>query len=159
MSLRSIAVMRAENELAPPAGEQKKLRDQLIALVPTAAVGLYVAAIGAAAEAQEWVRWLIFGAVLAFTPAWVVANYWERKGGRTGIPVFEVIVGTVAFVAWTTTVPRGTFDDLGVPVWAGTIVVAVASGGLTLAVRFQAVWARNTGGGPPPPEPAPVPAM
>jgi hypothetical protein len=154
-----MAVMRAETEQAPPAGEQKKLRDQLIALVPTEAVALYVAAIGAAAEAPEWVRWLIFGVVLVFTPAWVVVSYWERKGGRTGIPVFEVIIGTIAFVAWTTTVPRGTFDDLGIPVWAGTIVVVVVSAGLTIAVRLQAVWAKKANGGPPPPQPAPVPAV
>jgi O-antigen/teichoic acid export membrane protein len=158
MSLRAMAVMRAEDEPAPPAGEQKKLRDQLITLIPAEAVVLYVAAIGAAAEAQEWVRWLLFGMVLAFTPVWVVASYWERKGGRTGVPVFEVVIGTVAFVAWTTTVPQGTFDDLGVPVWAGTIVVAVVSAALALAVRLKAVWAKKPNGPPPSPEPTPVPA-
>lgn len=157
MSLRSMAVMRAEDEPDPPAGEQKKLVDQLIALIPAEAVALYVAAIGAAAEADEWVRWLIFAVVLAFTPVWVTVSYWEKKGGRTGIPVFEVAIGTVAFLAWTTTVPRGTFDDLGVPVWAGTIVVVVVSAALTLAIRVKAVWAKSKGPGPPP-EPAPGPA-
>lgn len=138
-----MAVMRATDEGSPPEGEQKKLRDQLIALVPAEAVGLYVAAIGAAAEADEWVRWLLFGAVLVLTPTWVTVNYWEEKGGRTGLPWFELVVGTLAFVAWTTTVPSGTFDDLGAPVWAGTIVVAVASAVLTGAIKAKAVWAKK----------------
>jgi hypothetical protein len=138
-----MAAMRAADEPSPPQGDQKKFVDQLTALVPTEAVALYVAAIGAAAAAEEWVRWVIFGLVLILTPAWVVVSYWEKKGGRTGFPGFEVVVGTLAFVAWTTTVPRGTFDDLGISVWVGTIVVAVASAVLTLAARFNAVWARH----------------
>jgi hypothetical protein len=143
MSLRSMAVMRASDEERPPEGEQKKLRDQLITLVPAEAVGLYVAAIGAAAEADELMHWLIFAVVLVLTPVWVIANYWEKKGGRAGIPWFEVGVGTLAFLAWTTTVPQGTFDELGVPVWAGTILVAVASAVLTVAIRLKAVWAKK----------------
>jgi len=152
-----MAVMRAEDEPAPPTGEQKKLREQLITLIPSEAVVLYVAAIGAAAEASEGVRWLIFFLVLIFTPVWVVASYWEKKGGRTGIPLFEVVIGTVAFVAWTTTVPQGTFDDLGLAVWGGTIVVVVVSAALALAVRLKAVWAKKPNGPVPPPEPAPAP--
>lgn len=158
MSLRSMAVMRAADEPSPPAGEQKKLRDQLVALIPAEAIVLYVAAVGAAAEASEWVRWLIFAVVLVLTPAWVLVSYWELKGGRTGAPVFELVIGIIAFVAWTTTVPQGTFDDLGWPVWAGTIVVAVVSSALALAVRLKAVWAKQSNGPGPPPEPAPVPA-
>ncbi len=143
MSLRSMAVMRASDEERPPEGEQKRLLDQLITLIPAEAVGLYVAAIGAAAEADEWVRWLIFAVVLVLVPAWVAVSYWEKKGGRTSLPWFELSVGTLAFVAWTTTVPLGTFDDLGVPVWAGTIVVVVASAVLTGAIRAKAVWAKK----------------
>lgn len=138
-----MAVMRATDEGSPPDGEQKKLRDQLIALVPAEAVGLYVAAIGAAAEANEGVRWAIFGVVLVLTPAWVALNYWEKKGDHNSLPWFELIVGTLAFVAWTTTVPSGTFDALGAPVWAGTIVVGVASAVLTVAIRAKAVWAKK----------------
>lgn len=153
MSLRSMAAMRAEDEPAPPAGEQKKLRDQLVALIPAEAVALYIAAIGAAAAGEEGIRWGLFGLVLCLTPVWVVVSYWEKKGGRTGIPVFEVVIGTVAFAAWTTTVPRGTFDDLGLPVWAGTIVVVGVSAVLALAVRVHAVWAKKANGSPPPPAP------
>jgi apolipoprotein N-acyltransferase len=151
MSLRSMAVMRAQDEPDPPDGAQKKLRDQLIALVPTEAIGLYVASIGAAAEADEAVRWGIFVVVLVLTPIWVTANYWEQKGHRTKLPWFELVIGTIAFIAWTTTVPRGTLDDLGVPVWVGTIAVFVASAGLTLAVRLAAIWAKKPkpNGGPP----------
>jgi hypothetical protein len=143
VSLRAMAVMRASDEERPPEGEQKKLRDQLIALVPAEAVGLYVAAIGAAAEAEETVRWLIFVGVLLLTPIWVAVNYWEKKGGRTKLPWFELTIGTLAFAAWTTTVPLGTFDDLDIPVWAGTLVVVASSAVLTVAIRAKAVWAKK----------------
>lgn len=138
-----MAVMRATDEEHPPAGEQKKLLDQLIALIPTEAVGLYVAAIGAASEADEWVRWLIFVVVLVLVPAWVTVSYWEKKGGRSRPPWFEVSIGTLAFIAWTTTVPLGTFDDLDIPVWAGTLVVVLASAILAGAIRAKAVWAKK----------------
>jgi hypothetical protein len=151
--------MRAEAEAAPvPAGdEQKKLRDQLIALVPTEAVALYVAAIGAAAEADEWVRWVCFGLVLVGTPVWITVNYWETRGSRGAIPWFEVVVGTIAFLAWTTTVPRGTLDELGGSTWVGTLIVVIVSAVLALATRMRAIWAKEPAPAPVPP--APVPAV
>ena len=156
MSLRSMAVMRAQGEANPPDGDQKKLLDQLVALVPTEAVGLYLLGIGAAAEADEWVRWVWFGLVLVLTPVLVTVSYWEKKGGRSGIPWFEVSVGVVAYLAWTTTVPRGTFDELGVPVWVGTLVVGLVSVILTIAVRAKAVWAKKQKNGGPSPAPADI---
>ena len=162
MSLRSIAVMRAEAEPAPapasgtdpkpatPEDEQKKLLDQLIALVPTEAVAVYVAAIGAASSAPELVRWVCFLVVLVLTPVWVVVTYWEKKGGRTKIPFLEVVVGTLAFIAWTTTVPRGTLEELGGSPWVGTLIVVLASGALALVVRAKAVWAKKIGPAPTP---------
>ena len=150
MSLRSMAVMRADAESAaaggggdrtkPPA-PLDKFRDQLIALVPAEAVGVYVAAIGAAAEAPEWVRWVCFGVVLVLTVGWVTLNYWQRAGGRTRVPWLEVIVGVVAFVAWTTTVPKGTLSDLGVDTWVGTLIVVFTSVVLTMVVQAKALWA------------------
>ena len=63
MSLRSMADMRAEVEVRGAADEQRKLVNQLIALIPTEAVGLYIAAIAVAVEGSEFLRWVCLGVV------------------------------------------------------------------------------------------------
>jgi hypothetical protein len=69
-----------------------------------------------------------------------------------------VSIGTVAFIAWTTTVPKGTLDGLGGPVWVGTLIVILVSALLTIVVRVKAVWVKKPGAGPTPaPQPAPAP--
>ena len=184
MSLRSMAMMRAENEAAEQARRSRltgpraardlgpapavepdpaleRARDQLIALIPTEAVALFILLIGATAEADVGVRIAMLALVAVLGPAWTLVTYWEAKGGRRGAgwPVFEMAIGTIAFLAWSTSVPASPFFDLDLPTWVGVVIVAVVSAGLVLAARARAVWMRPARPKDPrEPEPAPAPA-
>lgn len=153
MSLRSMSAMRADVEAAgeeggaavPDPGVAKKaLTDQLIALVPAEAIALYVVLIGLLAKEEEVWRWVSFGVVFIFTVGWILISYWEKGGARDRVPWLEVIVGVVAYVTWTTTVPQGTLTDLGGSTVAGAVAVAIVSALLTGVVRAQAVWVKQT---------------
>ena len=173
MSLRSIAVMRAEAERsgrvadegtpgeptaegaqrapAPggvPDGQGNRLdryRDQLIALIPAEAVALFILLIGLTAEeAVGWRLGALVGVSL-FAVGWTLLSYWEAKGGRKGAPFpgFEVVVGLIAFLAWSTSVPASPFADLDLPTFVGPMIVAVVSALLVFAARVRAVWAKQ----------------
>lgn len=151
MSLRSMAVMRAkaedrraETESDPAAdGEQKKLQDQLIALIPAEAVAGFVALIGAMAALEVGWRWaaLIFVALL--TPLYVFISYANSANtaeAKNRLPWFEMSVGILAFLAWSTTVPAGPFDEIGFKTQYGAAVVAASAILLTAAVNTKAAW-------------------
>lgn len=151
MSLRSMAVMRAdaENRRAETgvdpaaAGEQKKLRDQLIALIPAEAISAFVALIGATAALDVGWRWAVLGLIVVLIPIWVFTNYANslKDGDPKGKPPwFEIIVGLLAFLAWSTSVPAGPFDEIGLKTEYGAIIVLVAAAILTAAVNAKAAW-------------------
>ena len=188
MSLRSMAVMRAEAETAaaeerreaergerpgpfgaPPAragaaGTKtqdtalKRSRDQLVALIPAEAVALFVLLIGLTAKEALGVRLAMLAVVVAFTVGWIVLSYWEAKGGRrgAGLPGWEIGIGLVAFLAWSTSVPASPWTDLDLPTWTGPAVVAVVSALLVFVARLRVVWAANARDTDPKPEPAVV---
>lgn len=126
-------------------GEPKaQALDLLVSLIPAEAIAVYIAAIGiAAASDSELARWACLGVVFVLTPAWVAVSYLEqRSGDRIQLPLFEMVVGAVAFVAWTTAVPEGPWDDIGLPTWVGSLVVLLASACLYVVTRFFAAWSK-----------------
>jgi hypothetical protein len=175
MSLRSMAVMRAEAERGarvvdaetpggPKAGEPQRApmpgrgpggqgsqldrsRDQLIALIPAEAVALFILLIGLTEEeAVGWRLGVLLGVSL-FAVGWTLLSYWEAKGGRQGaaLPTFEIAVGLIAFLAWSTSVPASPFADLDLPTFVGPAIVAVVSALLVLGARARAVWTKQIG--------------
>ena len=128
-----------------PTQQLERARDQLIALIPAEAVALFILLIGLTAnEAVGW-RLGVLAVVSLFAVAWTVLSYWEARGGRKGttVPGFEIIVGLIAFVAWSTSVPASPFDDLDLPTFVGPAIVAVVSALLIFAARVRAVWAKQ----------------
>jgi hypothetical protein len=129
-----------------PGSEQLgRARDQLIALIPAEAVALFILLIGLTAEeALGWRLGALVG-VSVFAVAWTLLSYWEARGGRKGAPVpaFEIVVGLVAFLAWSTSVPASPFTDLDLPTFVGPVIVAVVSALLVLAARARAVWTKE----------------
>jgi hypothetical protein len=135
-------------------------RDQLIALIPSEAVALFILLLGLTADASLGVR---VGAVVlvgVLSIAWTVLSYFEARGGRLGAgwPGFEIIVGTVAFLAWTTSVPASPFTDLDLPTWAGPAIVTVVSAVLVGVVRARAIWAKPASASSPRQGAEPAPA-
>ena len=138
MSLRSIAAMRAEAEdknatraTAVPAQEQQKLRDQLVALIPAESLAAFVALIAYFADYSYTMRWVLFGIVFVCTPALVWVTYIEKAAtteARRTVPIRQMVIGTVAFVAWAMAVPANPFlsiDGFTLQLGAG---VAIAAG-------------------------------
>jgi hypothetical protein len=182
MSLRSMAVMRAEAERvqsqssdaergvrrggrrsAGAAAPQQpkelaKPLDQLIALIPSEAVALFILLIGLTAEEALGWRAAMLGLVALFALGWTVLSYWEAKGGRRGAgwPAFEMGVGVVAFLAWSTSVPASPFTDLDLPTWVGGAIVAITSAVLVFVSRTRAVWTKEADAPAKPAEPAPA---
>jgi len=132
MSLVSLASARAAREDAASAGPvrlpsprrpptpgdaQAHLIRQLVGFVPVESITFFLATMAAAtAEARLWLRWTLFGVVCVFTPFWVEVHYLKRarsRAARAKLPVFELVSGTVAFVAWSTTVPATPWSSVG----------------------------------------------
>ena len=130
-----------------PTGGATKLADQLVALIPAEAIGLYVPAIGAAVSGSEPVRWACLIVVAVLTPVWVTVSYLEQAAGkaRSSLPWLEMAVGLLAFLAWSTAVPGGPWDDLGLAPWVGTLIVAGTTAVLFLVIRLRAAWANIAG--------------
>ena len=141
-----MANMRAEVENRGAADEQRKLVDQLIALIPAEAVGLYVAAIAVAVEGSEALRWACLVVVTILTPLWVLWSFWHAKDENKGFPWLEMGIGTTAFIAWSTTVPKGPWNDIGLPTWVGTMIVIFASAILLLTSNLAAAWKKHARG-------------
>jgi hypothetical protein len=98
-------------------------------------VTLFIAALGAVGlDSSNWVRWTLLGAVSALIPLWVEIHYLKKarsKRARRRLPVFEMVAGLVAFLAWSTSVPETPWTGLGgfTPRW-GLLIALLASAGL-----------------------------
>jgi hypothetical protein len=147
MSLISLASVRALQEDAVAAGRarpgripdaadaQERIIGQLVAFIPAEPVTLFIAVLAAVgAEASVWLRWTLLGVVAVLAPLWVEIHYLQKarsRRARKKVPVFEMVAGLVAFVAWSTTVPNSPWSEVGnfTPRW-GLLVALVAAGGL-----------------------------
>jgi hypothetical protein len=150
MSLRSMAVRRAEVENAvakgdPPAPVQDPMafRSYLIKLIPAESIALFVLLLGPLADASFEVRWAMLGIVLVLTPAWVFVNYREtatERDARLKVPKLQMATGMVAFTAWTATIPATPWLQVS---WFNLEIGAGISLGvaalLALAARMRAV--------------------
>ena len=77
------------------------------------------------------------------TPLWVLRSYWKADPKNKGFPWLEMGIGTAAFLAWSTTVPKGPWDDVGLPTWVGTMIVVFASAILLLVTQLASVWKQH----------------
>lgn len=152
-----MAVMRAEAQAsrrggdpagglqrasAPGAGahgdrrQLERLRDRLITAILAEAVALLILLV--ALTAQEPVGWRvgILVGVWLFAVAWTVRSDREASGGRQGAPppAFAMVVGVLAFLAWSTRVLA--LADLDPLTFIGPLIVAV-SAGLIYAARLR----------------------
>jgi hypothetical protein len=103
----------------PDADKKEDTLTQLLRYTPTEVVGLYVAAISLLPELPDegkteisesdftW-RWFVFLAFTVATPfvVWAVyATQAKTAGVPFTLPLFEMIVGTIAFAAWAMALP------------------------------------------------------
>ena len=159
MSQRSLAVTRAVQEGAPdPAGEQQRLITQLTNLVPAESLALFVALIAATANYSYDTKIAMFWVVLGLTPLYIWFNYVvaAKPDDAANIPLFEMLIGSAAFVIWSLSVPSAPFADK-VPIIGGTLsaqdgviwtLVASAALGFLVAGRpafgkFLAAWRKR----------------
>jgi hypothetical protein len=155
MSLVATGRLRAAQENNVAAGRdpadheaQGEPFGKLRALVPSDAVTAFVALIGAFAGLEVGWRIGALVAIAAATPWWVFYNYWSRADdaakNEVRFPFFDATVGLVAFLAWSTTIPKSPWTEIdGFTTAIGLAIVAGVS--LTLAVAQQArtVWLRR----------------
>lgn len=119
------------------------LKDQLLGYVPTDALAGYVALTAAFSWADGWwVRALVFGLVTATAPVWIVLAYREAAQTPEALkqwPTFQMVIGTAAFFAWSTSVPESMWQkDLDLPGVAGVAIAVAASFVISLVVRYYA---------------------
>jgi hypothetical protein len=160
MSLISLASVRALQEDAVAEGKarpgrvpgaadaQERIVGQLVAFIPAEPVTLFVALLAAVgAGSAEWVRWLLLGVVAVLAPVWVEIHYLQKartKKARKKVPIFEIVAGLVAFLAWSTTLPDSPWVALGsfTPRW-GLVIALVTAGGLLTASELREALARG----------------
>jgi hypothetical protein len=107
----------------PDAAKKEDTLTQLLRYTPTEVVGLYVAAVSLLPALPDegktticdsdftW-RWIVFVAFLAATPFFVWAAYAAQAKAANAafsLPLFEMIVGTIAFAAWAIALPQSPF--------------------------------------------------
>jgi hypothetical protein len=160
MSLISLASVRALQEdavargLARPgripdaADAQERIIGQLVAFIPAEPVALFIAVLAAVgAESSAWVRWALLGVVAGLAPLWVEIHYLQKarsRRARKKVPLFEMVAGTVAFAAWSTSVPNSPWSEIGnfTPRW-GLLVALVTAGGLLTVSELREALLRG----------------
>jgi cation transport ATPase len=157
MSLISLASVRALQEDAVAAGRarpgripdaadaQQRIVGQLVAFIPAEPVALFVAVLAAVGpESAPWIRWTLLGVVAVLAPLWVEIHYLQRarsRRARRKVPVFEMVAGVVAFVAWSTSVPGSPWTEIGSfsARWGLLVALLTAGGLLTVSELREAL--------------------
>ena len=150
MSLISLASVRALQEDAAAEGRarpgripgaadaQERIIGQLVAFIPAEPVTLFIAVLAAVGtDSASWVRWIVFGVVVALAPLWVEIHYLQKarsRRARRKVPLFEMTAGVVAFVAWSTSVPYSPWTDLGGFTTRWGLLIAIITAGALLTV-------------------------
>lgn len=113
---------------------------QLLAYIPGDALAAYVAITAFVLDSSSFWRLLAVLGLTVATPIWVVLSYRDATDDQTVLarwPVFEMLVGTIAFVAWSTSVPGSWWQaDLDLSAQAGGGIAIASSIALGLAVRY-----------------------
>jgi hypothetical protein len=164
MSLLATGQLRAaqQNNLAagkdPTADEAKQgLLDKLRTLVPTEAIAAYVALIGATSALAVGWRVAAVGVIAALTPVWVYLSYANKADAgakkQVAFPVFDATVSLLAFLAWSTTVPKSPWDQIhGFTPAIGLVITLFASIVLGVVKDAHTAWLKSKLG--PTPDPA-----
>jgi hypothetical protein len=122
---------------------QANFQSQLLAYVPTDAIAGYVALTAAFSSFDAWwVRLLILAGVAATAPLWIVIAYRTAAQTEDALrkwPVFQIVVGTAAFLAWSTSVPDSLWQkDAGLPGIGGVAIGIAFSFFVGLLVQYYA---------------------
>jgi hypothetical protein len=150
MSLISLASVRALQEDAVAEGKarpgripgaadaQERIVGQLVAFIPAEPVTLFIAVLAAVGtESEFWVRWIVFGVVVALAPLWVEIHYLQKarsRKARRKLPLFEMSAGVIAFVAWSTSVPFSPWEQIGGFTARWGLLIALVTAGALLTV-------------------------
>ena len=94
--------------------EMQGYLDLLLAAIPTEPLALYtflvagiVATLNPGSEQRLTMRWIIFGAAVAFIVAWMVAAFLRLPGKQTrALPWAEISSAVIAFAAWGLVMPE-----------------------------------------------------
>jgi hypothetical protein len=95
--------------------EQQGYLDLLVSSIPTEPLGLYtfliagiVATIDAGESQRLTLRWVIYGAMIAFIVLWLTASYLRRPKTerKRQLPWLEIATAVVAFAAWGLVMPE-----------------------------------------------------
>jgi hypothetical protein len=127
---------------APPTAEHARAGfiGQLLAYIPGDALAAYVALTAFILESSGFWRFLAVLGVTVATPVWVVIAYRDSTDDPAVLsswPVFEMTVGTFAFVAWSTSVPGSWWQaDLDLSAQAGGGIAVATSIAVGLVVRY-----------------------
>jgi hypothetical protein len=148
----TVAVAPSAPAVTPRTITPLKAATELARYIPTEAIGLYLAILGAFAPlvatvgkpidmldfTSRWrfytimlavtagLVWLIYAAKQAETPA-------KQRGKRFNIPIFEMAVAVVAMAAWTAALPDSPFEDFHwYGGWFPPIVIATTTSLLPL---------------------------
>jgi hypothetical protein len=126
-----------------PAQAQAGLQSQLLGFVPTDAIAGFVALTAAFSFWDSvWIRVAVLVAVAVTAPFWIVLAY--RASAKTAEalqkwPLFQMVVGTAAFIAWSTSVPESVWQkDVGLPGVAGFAIGVAFSFFTGLLVEYYA---------------------
>jgi hypothetical protein len=153
MSLMKVAEARAavedrralagpESTVAIPTPQQAKagLIDQLVGYIPGDALSVFVALTAFSLDARWGWRALALVGVTLLTPIWVVVQYRDAAETEAALrkwPLFQMIVGTFAFLAWSTSVPGSLWQkDLDLAAGAGGAIAVGSAAVIGLAVRY-----------------------
>jgi hypothetical protein len=129
------------NDRVPAAEEAKAgFIGQLLAYIPADALAAYVAITAFIIDSSSFWRLLAMVGVAIATPIWVVIAYRDAADDPAVLdrwPVFQMIVGTIAFVAWSTSVPGSWWQaDVDLSAQAGGGIAVATSIALGLVIRY-----------------------
>lgn len=116
--------------------------------IPTEMLTLYVAVVAAlGSDATVTTRWIAFAVFLPLTPltVWLLfATQVKSSGKRIPVavmrwPIWEMVAGTIAFLAWAIALPQTPFAEI---TWyssaiGGVVVLVVTSLFTLIAPLFQ----------------------
>jgi hypothetical protein len=116
--------------------ERQGYLDLLVGAIPTEPLALYtflvagiVATIDPGTDQRLTMRWIIFGAAIAFIIAWMVANFLRLPGDqKRTLPWAEVSSAVIAFAAWGLVMPESPLGAMlsaaNQTVWTYIIIAA-----------------------------------
>ena len=112
---------KAENKPEPPRvpdpkGATKTFLDELIRWIPGESLAIFVALMGLTADSRVFIRVGALVVAAVATPIWVRIHYLQSAKTRQAKRVWpkaQMVIATLAFVAWSTSVPKSAWTEIG----------------------------------------------